>query len=257
MEKIPESWDPLEPDTFSECTFRFLVLRTSMQSDSTCFFRHSQTDAHSNRPGKISRQFACQLGVHRSGIVYIKRYFRILTSSGIWHLFQICNIPILSVPPNWLAKRIDMLNPGNPKRILTAPGRKMLRHFAYHFKAFKCGILQIWKNPRILRSSGIWHFFHICNIPLLKKSAPNRHAKWFNLFHPGIRTQILTAPSRKMLRYFAYLFKALRSGILQIWRKCQNPEVLRNLALYLGLQYFAARCSELACKVNQHAFYWD
>jgi hypothetical protein len=123
MKKIPESWDPQEPDTFSECTFRFLVLRTSMQSDSTCFFqafanRSSQLPAGENfetlyKPIRSTKKWNSvnQKNISESwGPQESGTFFRF----AIW-------IPILSVPPNWLAKRIDMLHPGNPTQILTAP----------------------------------------------------------------------------------------------------------------------------------------
>jgi hypothetical protein len=118
-----------------------------------------------------------------------KKSARILRSSGIWHFFKICNILLLSAP-NLLAKWIDLLCPDTHTQIFTAPGWKMSRHFAWHFGGFRSGILQIGKSAKFLRSSGIWNFFQICNIPLL--SALNWHANWFNLFYPGICTQILT-----------------------------------------------------------------
>jgi hypothetical protein len=39
------------------------------------------------------------------------------------------------------------------------------------------------KSVRFLRISRLWHYFQICNIPLL--SAPNQHAKFFNIFRLG------------------------------------------------------------------------
>jgi hypothetical protein len=43
-------------------------------------------------------------------------------------------------------------------------------------------------SSRILRASGFWNCFWICDIPI--PSASNWHAKWINFFRPGI-TQIL------------------------------------------------------------------
>jgi hypothetical protein len=75
--------------------------------------------------------------------------------------------------------------------------------------------------------------------------------RWLHLFHLDINTQILTAHGRKMSRYFACWFGALRSGILQIWKKFRNPEVIRNLAIFSDFQYSTSKYSKLACNVNQ------
>jgi hypothetical protein len=40
------------------------------------------------------------------------------------------------------------------------------------------------------------------------------------------------AAGQKMFRHFACQFRALKSGVLQIWKKCQNHEILRNLTLF-------------------------
>jgi hypothetical protein len=98
-----------------------------------------------------------------------------------------------------------------------------------------------------LRFSGIWHFFQIYNISLL--SAPNWHAKWIYMLHTGTCTQILTATGWKTLRQFACHFEALKSGILQ--KRCQNNEILRNLALFSDLQYSTSDCFELVCKLTR------
>jgi hypothetical protein len=71
----------------------------------------------------------------------------------------------------------------------------MLRHFACRFRALRSGILQIWKECQNLENAGIWPFFQIWNIPLL--SAPKWLAKWLNLFHLGVHTQILTVLAGK------------------------------------------------------------
>ncbi len=67
----------------------------------------------------------------------------------------------------------------------------------------------------------------------------------------------LAASGQKMLRHFACRFGALRSGILQIWKMCQNQKILRNLKLFSDLQYSTSKCSKLACKVTRPGKCWN
>ncbi len=62
-------------------------------------------------------------------------------------------------------------------------------------------ILQIWKSASILRSSGIWISFQICNIPLL--SAPNWHAKCLNILRLGTVRICVQMPGWNRLSHFA------------------------------------------------------
>ncbi len=57
------------------------------------------------------------------------------------------------------ALRCGRGHPVTHTKILTAPDRRKLRHFANCLKAIRSGILQFVKNCSILRSSGIWPFF--------------------------------------------------------------------------------------------------
>ncbi len=112
--------------------------------------------------------------------------------------------------------------------------------------------MELWnseKSARILRSSGIWNFFRIYEI--LIPSDPNWHAKWIDLFRPGAVRICGQVPGRKRSIHFACRFGALISRISKIWKKCHNPEILRNLAHFSDLPYSTFRCSQLACKVNQ------
>ncbi len=90
--------------------------------------------------------------------------------------------------------------------------------FAWLFRTLECEL----RSARIIISRGIWHLCLFLEIPLL--SAAIGHAKYLDL--------LLPTRGRKTLRHFAYPLKALRSGILPKWKKCQNPQILRNLTLF-------------------------
>jgi hypothetical protein len=87
------------------------------------------------------------------------------------------------------------------KHILTVAGRSWfalrasLRHLEVEYRKSE-------NNSRILRASGFWKCFRICDIPL--PSASNWHAKWNNFFHPSI-TQILTAARKSWFTWRASL----------------------------------------------------
>ncbi len=118
---------------------------------------------------------------------------RILRSSGIWNIFQICNIPLLSAP-NWHAKWLDstcfiQAFTHSFSQRLAGKCQDTLHADSENLEVEYC---KYKISARILRYSGIWISFHICNIPLL--SAPNLLAKWINMLCPGTHTQILTVP---------------------------------------------------------------
>jgi hypothetical protein len=58
--------------------------------------------------------------------------------------------------PNWLTVQI-----------LTAPDLAKWWHFAGQFGSFKSGILNVRANLKKCQNPEIWHFFWMCNIPLL------------------------------------------------------------------------------------------
>ncbi len=61
--------------------------------------------------------------------------------------------------------------------------------------------------------------------------------------------RICVMPRRKRLIHFACQLGALRSKILKIWKKCQNCDILRNLALFSDLLISACTGSKWACKM--------
>jgi hypothetical protein len=106
-------------------------------------------------------------------------------------------------------------------------GRKNPRHFAWPVRVLTSGISQFEKSVGILRYPGFWHFFQICKIPLV--STLTGCAKCCPFCHLGALTDIctVTVQIKKVLRHFACQFRVLKSGILQIWKKCQNPDIPR------------------------------
>ncbi len=99
------------------------------------------------------------------------------------------------------------------------------------------------KCTRFLRISEFRHFFQILKIPLL--CTPDWHAKWINLCCLNF-TQILTAPDREKMVHFVCSQRALRNGILQIWKKCKIPEDISILARS-DPQNSASKGSKLTC----------
>jgi hypothetical protein len=105
---------------------------------------------------------------------------RFLRISRFWHYFQICNIPLLSAP-NRHAKCFNIFRPGAVRICVWSPaktGRVTLHASLEHLEVEFC---KSEKSFRFLKISRFWHFFQICNIPLL--SAPNQYAKCFNIFN--------------------------------------------------------------------------
>jgi hypothetical protein len=208
-----------------------------MQSESTFSDQH-YTDPHSARLGKLSN-FACCFGALKSGILQIWKKFQILENLRSMTLFSdprnsTSKCFKLACKVNWYFRLGDT-------QILTAPGRQKSIHFACWFGALKSGILQIRKKCQIPKDLRIMTLFQILKIRLI--SAPNRHAKWIDLFRPGTFTQILTPLSQKKSFHFACQFGALISGIFRIWKKYHNPEILRNLALFSEFQNSTSKCS--------------
>ncbi len=95
--------------------------------------------------------------------------------------------------------------------------------------------LRFKKRPRILRISGFWHFFQICKIPHLKVLLQAmRSAATFPIQKP---THISTQHRTKNVESLCMFFRVLtRSGILQIWKKCQNPQDFRTPAHFSDLR---------------------
>jgi hypothetical protein len=165
------------------------------------------TDPHSARPGKLIH-FACYFGALKSGILRIRKKFQIPEN--------LRSITFFSDPRYSPSKCSELACTVNRHfhlsitQILTAPGRQRFTLHASleHLKVEYC---RSEKSARFLTISGLWHFFQILEIPLI--SAPNRHAKWINLFCPGTCTQVLTAPDQKKSIHCACWFGALRSEI--------------------------------------------
>jgi hypothetical protein len=114
-------------------------------------------------PSKNLRHFACPLRALRSGILIFWKSARILRSSGIWHFFRIFDIP-LPRALIWHTKWIDFFRPGTVRICMQVPGWNRSIQFACQLEALKSGKMRIWKSAIVLRSSGGWHFFWICNI---------------------------------------------------------------------------------------------
>jgi hypothetical protein len=53
----------------------------------------------------------------------------------------------------------------------------------------------------------------------------------------------------KELRHFTWPVRVLKSGILQIRKKCRNPDDLRILALFSDFHNFISKYSKMASKV--------
>ncbi len=98
--------------------------------------------------------------------------------------------------------------------------------------------------------SGFWHFFRICKIPFL--STLKWQAKF--LFFRAVAVRIsVRVPRRQNGRHFAQPVRVLTSGILQIRKKFQNPEIPRNLELFSDLQI--PLVSTLTGHVKCHNFF--
>jgi hypothetical protein len=63
------------------------------------------------------------------------------------------------------------------------------------------------------------------------------------------RCEDLCTASQKRLIHFTSQFGACRSGISKIWKKCQNPDILRNLALFSDPLNSTCKVSKWARKV--------
>ncbi len=110
---------------------------------------------------------------------------------------------------------------------------KNWRYFDWPFRVLKNGISKIWKkyqNPKDLR---ILVLFQICEIPIW--STLTGHVKCGHFCRPGAHKDPHSHGWKK-LREFTWLVSVLTSGILQIRKKCQNPDILRILTLYSDLQ---------------------
>jgi hypothetical protein len=107
---------------------------------------------------------------------------RFLRIARFWHDFQICNIPLLSAP-NWHAKCFNIFRPGAVRICVWSPAKTgwVTLHASLEHLHVEVEFCKSEKSFRFLRISRFWHFFQICNIPLL--SAPNQYAKCFNIFN--------------------------------------------------------------------------
>jgi hypothetical protein len=135
-----------------------------------------QTLAHSAWPSQVIH-FACQFEILRSGVRQILRrepaqYF------GTYFRFAIFRFWLLR---SGMQSKLNFF----PRHSHTAPCRKKLRHFACQLGVLGSGYRKSEKCGRILKSTGIWHFFQIHKIfPLL--SVPNRHVKCHCFFHQAL-----------------------------------------------------------------------
>ncbi len=87
--EVPESWDPQESGTFFRfSTYCFLVLRTCLQSESTCFVQILTHRSSQHLDGKCRDIFACHFGGFRSGILQIWKKCQTIEILGILKLFS-------------------------------------------------------------------------------------------------------------------------------------------------------------------------
>jgi hypothetical protein len=114
-----------------------------------------------------------------------------------------------------------------------APRWQKRRHFSWPVRVLKSGICKSKKSAIILGISGFWNFFRICEIPLL--SPLTGHVKGRSFFRP-IPSCAVWVPRHQKWRRFSLTLEVLTSGIFQIWKKSQNPEYLRILALFSDCQ---------------------
>ncbi len=105
-----------------------------------------------------------------------------------------------------------------------APGLNKCQHLHASLKHLEVVYSESENSARILRIQGVWHFFQIRHISLLR--APIWNTKWI-----VVHALMHSAWPKEVNTPCAPIWSSL-SGISQIWTKCQNLEILRNLALF-------------------------
>jgi hypothetical protein len=156
------------------------------------------------------------------------------TFSDLWYSTFKCSK--LARKVNWLLLA---------RRCLQVPGRKRLIHFACRFGALK-------RNVEDLKKCQNYEIFRTLDLDL--QYSPSKCSalacKGSNFFWLGpVRICVLCTVlctyvllGRKRLIHFACQLGALKSEILRIGKMCHIPEILRNLALLLDLQYSTFKC---------------
>ncbi len=91
---------------------------------------------------------------------------RILGISGFWNFFWICEIPLFSTLTGH-AKCGPFWRLGALTDIRTAMAQKNRNTLLVFLGCLEVKLCKSEKSARILRSSGLRHFFRICEIPLL------------------------------------------------------------------------------------------
>ncbi len=91
---------------------------------------------------------------------------RILGISGFWNFFRICKIPLVSTLTGHENCR-PFCRLGALTDVRTAMARKNRNTLLAILLYLEMEFCKSAKSVRILRSSGLRHFFRICKIPLL------------------------------------------------------------------------------------------
>ncbi len=145
-------------------------------------------------------------------------------TSGISQIWKKCqNTGILRILTLFSKLRNSTYRPCK----VWAPRRQKRRHFSWPLKVITSGILQIWKkyqNPKYLRI--LAHFSDFQNFTFKYLSRPCKVFRLFPFFRPFLCRSIWVSWQEKW-RHFAWTVKVLKSGIFQIWKKYQNPEIFR------------------------------
>ncbi len=115
-----------------------------------------------------------------------------------------------------------------------APRWQKRQHFSWPVRVLKSGISQIRKkcyNPGNLR---ILELFRICEISLLSPLTGHVKCAVFSVRSKAVLSCVSAEASK--VASFLLTLEVLTSGIFQIWKKFQNPEDLRILALFSDFQ---------------------
>ncbi len=107
-----------------------------------------------------------------------------------------------------------------------------LKYFACRFAILSRGILKIKKKCQIPEVPRIWALFQICD------NALKWHAECINFFRPGAVRICGWVPRWKRHGHFACHFRPLWSGISNILKIGQNPEILKNVGTFFRFTKF-------------------
>ncbi len=118
------------------------------------------------------------------------------------------------------------------------PSLKKLRNFDWPLRVLKNGILKIWKYWQNLEYLRILELFSDLTNSTFKYLY--RSCKVPPLFPPHRSAQEQTEKTEKF-ESLSMTLEVLKSGILKIWRKCQNPEIFRIPELFSDLKNFACK----------------